>query len=150
MNSENASTPGQFPGLDSIFNVARSLDRVIEYNGRKYELQELTLEQAARYSAFLKRRAKLEAAAECEYLPEDAKRALLRVTMESIAIGEYEPGSRLFLLSMSNPHCVEELLHILFHDQDESFTYDDAKGLVTAHAKRVVDKLREQGEQLKN
>lgn len=150
MDSDNPSTPGSFPGLDSVLGIASRLSRVIPYKGRDYELKELTLEQSARYSAFLKRRAKLEAAAECEFLSEDAKAALMRGVMESIAIGNYEPGSSLFMLSMKNPHCIEELFYIMFHDEDESFTYDDAKGLLIEHGKTIAAEFAKLNEPLKN
>jgi hypothetical protein len=147
---EISPTPGAFPGLGSILNVANNLSPVISYKGKDYELKELTLIQAARYSAFLKNRAKREAFREDDESVTPAMRqALLKSVMDSITIGDYEPGSPLYLASFANPYCTTEVFYILFHDEDESFTYDDAYNLVKERMKQVSKELQRQAELLK-
>jgi hypothetical protein len=65
----------------------------VSYKGKTYHLSEMTIEHRAKFSRWLERRARDEAARAAMELPEEAGERYMRVIVREIASGAFEWGS---------------------------------------------------------
>lgn len=122
--------------LDGIFNAGEA----IEFEGKTFTVKELTLEQRGKFGAWLKQRAKADAARSLsEDLPDEWVRLQASVVSQDIAAGLYDWGAPASVHSITRtPDGASYALFLSISDSDPSFDELAARRLFDARLKEVA------------
>jgi hypothetical protein len=120
------------------------LDASFDYQGKKYDLKELDFEQGAKFSKWVKERAKAEAA-RSDHLPGDFGKTMASVVLADIAAGHYDWGGPVCVSALFSPEGAANALQIALaaeHDLD----IDACRGIVKAKLSEIAEYLLRQAE----
>lgn len=119
------------PTVADLLGVGRSF----EFMGKTYELREMTLVEQARFSKWLKDRAKLDAVRTPD-ATEEEQQQILRAVLRDIGEGWYEIDSPGYVAGQNNPAGTAEILYITLSRDHPEVTREVAE-------KMVADALKE-------
>lgn len=120
--------------FQSLFNLPTEF----EFEGKKYPIKELTFEQQARYSKWLRERARAAATVNPDSgVPVEVQQALYSAFLTDAAGGVYDYGGPACIKSMSSQSGMAYALYLMISAEDPSFDEMEAAALVAKEFERL-------------
>lgn len=120
-------------------------DVAFEYQGKKYDLREMDFEKGAKFSKWVKDRAKAEAA-RTESLPGEFDRTVASVVIADIAAGHYDWGGPVCAKAMFSPEGAAYALHVALADAEEPPDMEACRQIVKTKLNEIAEFLIAQAE----
>jgi hypothetical protein len=121
------------------------LDIAFEFRGRKYDLRDMDFEKGAKFSKWVKDRAKDEAA-RTEGLPGEFDRKLASVLLADTAAGHYDWGGVVCVAALYSPEGAAHALLVALSDEEDPPDLEACRAVVKAKLNELAEFLVRQGE----
>lgn len=121
------------------------LDATFEYEGSRYDLRELDFEQRARFSKWVKDRAKAEAARPAD-IPGDFARTLASTVLADIAAGQYDWGGPVCIAALFSPEGAAFALSLALGHLGPPPDLEACRGIVRAKLDEIAAYLTREAE----
>jgi len=120
-------------------------DLSFEFDGRRYDLNDLDFEKGARFSKWVKDRAVAEVA-RSQDVPGDFGKTLASTVIQDIAAGHYDWGGPVCVQALFSPEGAAYALHVALSGTDDPPDLDACRAVVRAKLDEIAAYLTRQGE----